>query len=332
MVALTGYYVSSYVNAYFMDFYTKVGKVATGSRLRQLSETLTADAAEVYRLYGVPADPRWFPVLHVLSHQETATVTEIAQVIGHSHPSVSQIVKKMKAKGLVDVRKSVQDARVSLVTLSERGRQIIPNFEQQCSDVAKATEMLLSEAQNDLWAALEEIEFLLADKSLLERVQAVRKARESLSVGIVDYRPEFQSDFARLNYEWIEQYFEIEETDRQSLDHPEEKILKPGGHIFMAQMDAKVIGTCALIRAGDGVYELAKMAVSESAKGKGVGWLLGQAAIAKARELGASSVSLESNTALKPAINLYRKLGFKKIVGDPSPYKRCNIQMELKVS
>ncbi|RYY25293.1 MAG: MarR family transcriptional regulator, partial [Chitinophagaceae bacterium] len=49
------------------------------------------------------------------------------------------------------------------------------------------------------------------------------------------------------------------------------------------------------------------------------------------RELGARKVYLESNTKLEPAINLYYKLGFKKIAGAPSPYERCNIQMELEL-
>ncbi|MBE9064108.1 MarR family winged helix-turn-helix transcriptional regulator [cf. Phormidesmis sp. LEGE 11477] len=114
-----------------MDFYTQVGKVAIGSRLRRLSEALTEDAAEVYSLYSVPADPRWFPVLYVLAEQESSTVTEIAKAIGHSHPSVSQIVKQMKAKGLVSTEKSEQDARVSVIRLSNTGKQAIPNFEQQ---------------------------------------------------------------------------------------------------------------------------------------------------------------------------------------------------------
>lgn len=48
-----------------------------------------------------------------------------------------------------------------------------------------------------------------------------------------------------------------------------------------------------------------------------------------AKELGASKIYLESNTILKPAIQLYQKLGFQKIVGRTTPYKRCNIQMEL---
>jgi hypothetical protein len=51
--------------------------------------------------------------------------------------------------------------------------------------------------------------------------------------------------------------------------------------------------------------------------------------IDQARELGADTVYLESNTLLKPAIQLYYKLGFQKVTGRPSPYKRSNIQMEL---
>lgn len=314
-----------------MDFYSQVGKVAVGSRLRRLSEALTEDAAEIYGLYGVPADPRWFPVLYVLSKQKSATVTEIAKAIHHSHPSVSQIIKQMNVKGLVNIQKSKQDTRVSVVSLSPTGRQAVPKFEQQCADVEQATETLLSQAQNDLWAAIEEIEFLLSSESLLKRVKAVRKARESLSVSIVDYRPEFQIDFARLNYAWIEQYFKVEETDRQSLEDPNKKIIKPGGHIFMAQIGNDIVGTCALVRADDDTYELAKMAVAETARGKGVGWLLGKAAVEKAKELGVRTVFLESNTVLRPAISLYQKLGFEKVVRSPSPYERCNIQMQLDI-
>ena len=79
------------------------------------------------------------------------------------------------------------------------------------------------------------------------------------------------------------------------------------------------------------VFELVKMGVSPLAQGKGIGFLLGQACIEKARALGAEKIYLESNTRLKPAISLYHKLGFRKVAGPPSPYERCNIQMELKL-
>lgn len=107
--------------------------------------------------------------------------------------------------------------------------------------------------------------------------------------------------------------------------------MQPGGHIYLARYEDEIVGTCALIKANSDTYELAKMAVVESKRGKGIGWLLGQAAVNKARELGAKTIFLESNTVLQPAIKLYQKLGFRKVVRQPSPYERCNIQMELKL-
>jgi DNA-binding MarR family transcriptional regulator/GNAT superfamily N-acetyltransferase len=322
-----------------MDFYSQVGKVALGSRLRRLSDKLTEDAAQIYRLYEVALDPKWFPVFYVLSHQETASVTEIAQIIGHSHASVSQIAKEMTKQGLIVTERSPTDARVSVVRLAELGKQLIPKIEQQYLDVTQTVEELLTETQHNLWKAVAEVEYLLADKSFFDRVRETRKARERQQIEIIDYSPEFHDDFRRLNLEWIEKYFQLEESDRQSLDHPDEKILQPGGHICLARRSAvgsnlaagEIVGTCALIKVNDNTYELAKMAVAANARGNGIGWLLGQAAICKARELGAKTIYLESNTVLEPAIKLYQKLGFQKVVGPPSPYERCNIQMELKV-
>ncbi len=146
---------------------------------------------------------------------------------------------------------------------------------------------------------------------------------------IIDYNPQFKAAFRQLNEEWITAWFKMEESDYKALDHPEEYILQKGGHIFFALINGKPVGTCALIKIGDSAFELAKMAVSPQAKGKGIGFLLGNAAIEKAKELGAKRLYLESNTMLKPAINLYYKLGFKKIAGPPSPYQRVDIQMEL---
>ncbi|MCG8414548.1 MAG: GNAT family N-acetyltransferase, partial [Pseudomonadales bacterium] len=72
-----------------------------------------------------------------------------------------------------------------------------------------------------------------------------------------------------------------------------------------------------------------KMAVDDEFKGRGIGFLLGEAALQRAKELGGKRVFLDSNTTLQPAINLYRKLGFKRMDAEPSPYARCNIQMEV---
>lgn len=314
-----------------MDFYSQTGKLALGSRLRRLGEKFTEDAVKINTFYDIPLDPKWFPVFYVLLHREEVSITEIAQIIGHSHPSVSQIVKEMNKKGIATTGKSSQDGRVSVVRLSDAGKQLIPKVEKQYLDVTQAVEDLLSQTQYDLWKAIEEVEFLLASKSFFNYVKDIRKAREQQSIEIIDYSPELQDDFRKLNYEWIEKYFKLEEADKQSLNYPEEKILKPGGHIYIARYDGEVVGTCALIKMDDDTYELAKMAVKPTFRGKGIGWLLGQTAIEKVRELGGKTVFVESNTILEAAVNLYQKLGFRKIAGQASEYERSNIQMELKL-
>ncbi len=152
-----------------------------------------------------------------------------------------------------------------------------------------------------------------------------------MNVEIIDYTSDYQSDFKNINEEWISKYFTMETMDYKSLDHPDDYIIKKGGHIFMALLNGEAVGACALIKMDDTKYELAKMGVRPAAQGHGIGWKLGEACLKKAKEFGANTIYLESNTVLAPAINLYRKLGFVEIFDQPTPYSRCNIQMEYKV-
>jgi ribosomal protein S18 acetylase RimI-like enzyme len=148
-------------------------------------------------------------------------------------------------------------------------------------------------------------------------------------ISIIEYTARYQPDFKSLNEVWISRYFKMEEADYHALDHPQEYILDKGGRIILALLEGKVVGTCALLKIDDFAFELVKMAVDPEYQGLGIGKKLGYSAIALSKELGATHIYLESNTILEPAIRLYKKLGFKKTEGRPTPYQRCNIQMEL---
>jgi DNA-binding MarR family transcriptional regulator len=317
-----------------MDFFNKVGKMAIGSRLRMLTEKITEDAACIYKLYDVDLQPKWFPVFYVLSKGEEKTITAIAKEIGHSHPSVSKIIGEMSKKGFVSEKKDRTDGRRNLVKLSRKGKEINGKIQDQYTDIASAIEQVSEQTNHDLWKAIEEWEFILEQKSLFTRVKEQRKKRESEKITIVEYQPEYQTAFRSLNEEWISTYFKMETADYKALDDPKGYILDNGGSILVALLDGEPVGVCALVKMKDPDYdfELAKMAVSPRVQGKNIGWLLGQAIIEKAKTLGAAKLYLESNTLLKPAINLYHKLGFEKVAGRATPYERCNIQMELVIS
>ena len=150
-------------------------------------------------------------------------------------------------------------------------------------------------------------------------------------IQIVEYRSEHQPWFEKLNRNWIEQYFEMEKIDFEVLQDPESHIIAKGGSILMAQYEKQIAGVVALKYWGPGVFEFTKMAVDEKHRGKKVGLALAQAAIRKVKQLGGHSIILYSHTKLEPAIQLYKKLGFKEVPVD-GPYKRSNIKMELKLS
>ncbi|MBP1223180.1 GNAT family N-acetyltransferase [Flavobacterium sp. 1355] len=314
-----------------MNFFDKVGKVALGSRLRLMTASITDDAAKIYKLYGLDFMPKWYPVFYLLTEEKEITITEIANEIGHSQPSVSKIIQEMIAAGLVHENLKTDDKRKNSVALTEKGLFISKELKLQSLDVQSAVESLIAESNHNLWAALEEWEFLLEQKSLLKRVIENKKLRESGDVEIVEFEPKYQNAFKALNEEWISTYFEMEEADYKALDNPKEYILDKGGKIFVALYQGEPVGVCALIKMNDKNYdfEMAKMAVSPKAQGKSIGWLLGKEIIKSAKEMGAKKIYLESNTILKPAINLYNKMGFQKVSGLATPYKRCNIQMEL---
>lgn len=154
-------------------------------------------------------------------------------------------------------------------------------------------------------------------------------APSSAAARVVDYESRHRRAFHDLNVEWITTYFGLEEADRRVLDDPEGTILREGGAILMAEEGDRIVGCCALLRIEPDVYELAKMAVTPTARGKGIGVLLGRAAVRRARELGARRIELVSNTALRPALGVYRKLGFVEAPLGSSEYARADIRMVL---
>ena len=152
-------------------------------------------------------------------------------------------------------------------------------------------------------------------------------------IKIIPYTPAYGAAFKSINEEWITQYFKMEASDYKSLDHPQEYILDRGGAIIVALNKEEPVGVCALIKMDHPKYdfELVKMGVRPNVHGQGIGYLLGKAIIEKARALGGKRLFLETNSVLQPAIQLYFKLGFKEIELMPTPYERCDFQMELEL-
>jgi len=150
-------------------------------------------------------------------------------------------------------------------------------------------------------------------------------------ISILAFEPRHAAAFAALNIAWLERFFAIEDKDREQLHDAKARILDKGGAILIAEDETgAAIGCVALVPHGEEEVELAKMAVAESAQGRGVGRKLMDAALALARDMGCRSVYLESNHVLVPAVTLYERSGFRHLAPEErpvSPYARCDVYM-----
>ncbi|QNM86247.1 GNAT family N-acetyltransferase [Polaribacter pectinis] len=148
---------------------------------------------------------------------------------------------------------------------------------------------------------------------------------------IIAYQLEHAKDFYNLNVEWLEKYFYVEPYDKKVLSNPKEYILDTGGFIFCARYNSEIVGVVALINQKT-FFELSKMAVLPKYHGKKIGLQLMNYCIEFAKSKQWKSITLYSHRTLVPAINLYKKIGFKEIpLEENSHYERSDIKMLLEL-
>lgn len=306
-----------------LDVLALEGAVMMGSRLKRLAERLQAGAERIALDCGLPTQPSQMPLLTALYRQGPMTVGEAVKILGISQPAVTRILNRLTDMELIETSRDARDQRSKTVSLSAKGSDAMdlaitvmwPRLRAAVNEVCDAPALL------DLIAATERA---LADRPLDQRPGgglAIRRFSDALA-----------EDFYRINAEWIEAMYQLEQTDIDVLRNPRDRIIAPGGDIlFVEDPNLGVVGTCALQKTGDSQFELTKMGVSQNARGRKVGEFLLQAIIARADALGCDRLYLLSNAKSAAAVHLYEKLGFVHDAGIMEEfgkrYARCNVAM-----
>ena len=149
---------------------------------------------------------------------------------------------------------------------------------------------------------------------------------------IVQFRDDLAQAFHDINAQWIDAMFVMEATDRKVLENPRTTIIDRDGVIlFVEAKDIGIVGAVALMKTSDGVYELTKMGVLESARGRKAGEFLLAACIDRARSMNMTRLYLLTNHICAPAIHLYEKAGFRHsaeiMEKYGKSYARCDVAM-----
>ena len=312
------------------DQFLHYKELALGSRLKRLSDHLMKDTSKVYAELKLNFDPYLMPIFKLVSEKDKLTIGELSNVLQVTQPAVTQFVNSLLKRKLLTVKTDKVDKRKRKVSLTKSGKKMIQDLAPVWKIIDTEIKSLTHNAANK--TLLEHVTYIeneLKKESFTNRILKGLQMKRLTHVKIIDFDEKLSSHFRDLNFEWLENYFYIEEHDREVLENAKTYIIDNGGYIFFASYKNEIIGTVALVNEKEG-YELSKMAVSPKYQGFKIGQQLMQHCIDFAKNKGWSELILYSNTVLKNAIYIYRKFGFIEVdLEMNSPYQRSDIKMIL---
>lgn len=312
------------------DALAELGQLFLGSRLKRLADRFQSEAIVTLQAMDLPVQPAQMLLLATVRRRGPLTVGALAQQLRISQPTVTRTVLALVDQRLITASREGRDQRHKTLTLSAEGEALITRAERDLWPRVEAAVVEMSAGLRGSF--LQQIAMLEAEmdkRSLAERVGS-----PDLPTGptIRAFDDRLAEAFYRINAEWIEETFGLEDNDITLLSNPRELIIDKGGVVLFAETpDLGVVGTCALMRMEDGWFELTKMAVLKAARGRKVGEYLLDKALERAKAMGVERLYLLTNTKCAAAIHLYEKLGFEHddqiMAMFGSRYERCNVAM-----
>ncbi len=94
-----------------------------------------------------------------------------------------------------------------------------------------------------------------------------------------------------------------------------------GGCLLVANCEGELVGALGLRNMGDGICEMKRLFVRPKLRGMGIGKALAKVVVEHDRNMGYTSMRLNTNRRMPEAEKLYRWLGFKDI----EPYEHFTI-------
>jgi DNA-binding MarR family transcriptional regulator len=155
-----------------MNLYQSLGYLVMGSRLRRLSESFLSEINRAYQNEGIDFDASWFPVFYLLSKNDALSIKELSEQTEVSHPAASQLITNLKNKNLVTSATCTDDGRRQLVTLTDKGRDLLNQIMPVWDGIIAAMDELTANNPEclELLPAVGAMENLFKQNSLSEKI------------------------------------------------------------------------------------------------------------------------------------------------------------------
>ena len=156
----------------------KSKSLVLGNLLQRLTENLRKEAQLFYRSQDIDFEPKWFPVIYVLSQRKAISVVELSQEIGYSHPTTISLLKELEKKELVGSTKDAKDERKRLITLTVKANELIQQLQPLWAVMTQAL-VELTDTENNLYKAINEVNQNLKTKNLFDRMTTIKEMNQN---------------------------------------------------------------------------------------------------------------------------------------------------------
>lgn len=144
-------------------------KPGLGELLRYLIELTDDSADQYYKHLGFNYRPRYTPIMRVLQ-SGAVSVTELKEKLSVTQGAISQTIKLMLADDLI-VKDKGKDARQSIISLSDHGKDVLQHLIPHWKSTFLAIEQLESEINFPLMSLLQQTVTALEKKPYASRIK-----------------------------------------------------------------------------------------------------------------------------------------------------------------
>lgn len=212
----------------------------------------------------------------------------------------SRLLRALEADGLVRIEPTPSDRRVRMARLTRAGLAERAMLDERSDDLAASMLDPLEDGQRErLVDAMRTVERLLT-RSAVE----IRKTDPNHP----DARQCVRAYFAELD-----RRSDSDLSSDDTLPTQPDELRPPAGQFLVAYLHGEPVGCGGVKHHADGVSELKRIWVSESARGLGLGRRILGELESLAADHGAKRIRLDTNRNLVEAIAMYRSAGYRDI-------------------
>ena len=279
-------------------------------RARRFSRFWTREVGLLHEgLLDTPRSLTEARVLYELGQVPETTAARLAGLLDLDAGHLSRVLASLEDERLVARRRSPDDGRSRLLSLTAKGRKVFAELDRRSSEQAsRLLERLPGAARARVLSAMAAIEQELGDS---EPPPLVLRAPLSGEFGWVIARHGalysreygFDSSFEALVARIVAGFIEDCDPARE--------------RAWIAALDGDPVGSIFCVDAGDGVAKLRLLSVEPAARGRNVGTQLVDECVRFARAVGYREVTLWTQRQLGAARRIYQRAGFELAEVEP---------------